>query len=168
VAANRIWADLETSGLDARNGHIFELAIVVTTADSEYRELAAQSWVVGWDVDDQWLRARLDPYVYEMHTRNNLLHEIPFGQPLAEVEEQACRLVQFFGNPAPGREPIAGSSVHFDRSWLEIHMPRLMRQFSHRCLMPPPSPSSPGTWAWSCHAASPRTEPWPTFARPCS
>jgi oligoribonuclease len=133
VAANRIWADLETSGLDARNGHIFELAIVVTTADAEYRELAAQSWVVGWDVDDQWLRARLDPAVYAMHTRNNLLHEIPFGQPLAEVEEQACRLVQFFGNPAPGREPIAGSSVHFDRSWLEIHMPRLMRQFSHRC-----------------------------------
>lgn len=134
MASNRIWLDIETNGLCPRNdARIFELAMVATTPDAEYRELGAQSWVVGWDVDDVWLRARLTPEVYAMHTRNNLLHEIPFGQPLAEVEEAACRFAEFFGNPAPGREPVAGSSVHFDRGWLELHMPRLMKRFSHRC-----------------------------------
>lgn len=134
MAANRIWLDIETNGLDPRtDAHIFELALVATTADEDYRELAAQSWVVGWDVNDAWLRERCAPAVYEMHSKSGLLFEIPFGQPLAEVEEQAVRFCQFFGNPAPGREPMAGSSVHFDRGWLELHMPRLARLFSHRC-----------------------------------
>lgn len=124
---------MECSGLDPRNGHLFELAMVATTADAEYRELAHQSWVIGWDVDDAWLRARLAPEVYAMHTMNGLLHEIPFAPPLADVEEAACKFVDFFGNPAPGREPMAGSSVHFDRGWLELHMPRLAKRFSHRC-----------------------------------
>lgn len=133
MAANRIWADIETNGLCPRNdAHIFELALVATTADAEYRELAAQSWVIGWDVDDAWLRARMAPEAYAMHSKNNLLHEIPFGLPIAVVEEAACKFTDFFGNPAPGREPLAGSSVHFDADWLKLHMPRLMKRFSHR------------------------------------
>lgn len=133
MAANRIWADIETNGRDPRNdAHIFELALVATTADAEYRELAHQSWVIGWDVDDAWLRARMTPEVYQMHQKSGLLYEIPFGHPIAEVEAEACKFVDFFGNPAPGREPIAGSSIHFDRNWLELHMPRLMKRFGHR------------------------------------
>jgi oligoribonuclease (3'-5' exoribonuclease) len=134
VAANRIFIDLETSGLNPRDGHIFEVAVVATTADREYRELAHQTWVVGWDVDDQWLRARLDPAVYAMHAANNLLHEIPFGQPIAEVEEQLAKFVSYFGAPEPGRQPMGGSSPHFDSAWIQIHMPRVARLFSHRSL----------------------------------
>lgn len=133
MAANRIWIDIETNGLDpARDAHIFEVGVVATTADADYRELASQSWVVGWDVDDAWLRARLAPRVYEMHAKSGLLYEIPFGAPIAEVEEELCRFVDFFGNPAPGREPVAGASVHFDTDWLKLHMPRVMKRFSHR------------------------------------
>lgn len=135
MAANRIWCDIECSGLDPRgpSPYVLELALVATTADAEYRELAHQSWVVGWDLTDADWRRVLDPAVYEMHTRNGLLLEVPFGTPQGVAEDEALRFVQHFGNPAPGREPIAGSSVHFDRGWLAVHMPRLLRQFSHRC-----------------------------------
>jgi oligoribonuclease len=135
ASANRIWCDLETSGFDPRTGksYIFELALVATTADAAYTELAFQSWVIARDLDLERWRDLLDPKVFEMHSRNGLLHELPFGVPQAIAEEQAVKFCQYFGNPIIGRDPIAGSSVHFDRSWLTSHMPTLMCQFSHRC-----------------------------------
>jgi oligoribonuclease (3'-5' exoribonuclease) len=51
---------------------------------------------------------------------------------LAEVEADLLRFLGYFGNPSPGREPIAGFSSHFDAAWLAVHMPLARRYFSHR------------------------------------
>lgn len=127
----RIWLDVETTGLDPATGHLLEVAVVATEPEApEYREIAAQSWVVrpaaGW-------ADTLSDYTLEMHTRSGLLGDVAErGRPLAEVEAELMRFLSFFGNPAPGREPIAGSSPHFDRRWLEAHLPTAARYFSHR------------------------------------
>lgn len=129
MAANRIWIDLETTGTDetAPGASVLEVAVVATTAEAEYRELAHQSWVVQ-HLDE----FPLDEVAREMHTKSGLIHEIPFGSPLCWVEAELCRFIQFFGNPAPGREPMAGFSPHFDRRWLERHLPRAAGLFGFR------------------------------------
>lgn len=129
--AARIWLDGEMTGLDATAGFILELAVVATEpAAPEYTEIAAQSWVVrppaGW-------ADTLDDRVLAMHTRSGLLADVATnGRPLAEVEAELVRFCAYFGNPAPGREPIAGSSPHFDHRWLLRHTPTAARYFSHR------------------------------------
>jgi oligoribonuclease len=129
MAANRIWIDLEMTGTDetAPGARVLEVAVVATTADAEYRELAHQSWVVLHTEEPP-----MAPEVQAMHTANGLLHEIPFGIPLSHVHVELVKFVRFFGNPAPGREPIAGSSVHFDQRWLQRHLPAVAALFSHR------------------------------------
>lgn len=133
MAANRIWVDIETTGTDECDPHarVLEVAVVATTADAEYRELAHQSWVVQHDFPPAWLQHH-NPYVYEMHHKSGLLYELPFGTPQARVEAELCRFVSYFGAPQPGREPVAGSSVHFDQRWLTKHLPRARALFSHR------------------------------------
>lgn len=128
----RIWIDLETTGLDPAAGFILELAVVATEPEApEYREVAAQSWVV-LPGDAGWLNT-LDPYVAEMHTKSGLLDDVvERGVPVHEVERELLKFLSFFGNPAPGREPIAGSSPHFDAGWLAVHMPTARRYFNHR------------------------------------
>lgn len=130
MAANRIFLDLETTGLTPAGGYILEVAVVATSADAQYRELALQSWVLHHDLTD----VPMDPAVVAMHTASGLLFEVPFGQPPAEVEDQLAKFISYFGDPAPGRQPLCGSSVHFDAAWLRVHMPRVSKLFGHRTL----------------------------------
>lgn len=133
--ACRIWCDLETTCLDPAQGHILELALVATDAEAPaYAEVAAQSWVILPEVSRaEWLDT-MDPVVRKMHGESGLLAEVcDRGVSLAEVSKGVLDFVRYFGNPAPGREPIAGSSPHFDRRWLEVHLPAVAGYFSHRC-----------------------------------
>lgn len=128
----RIWLDLETTGLDPTAGFVLELAVVATDAQApEYREIAAQSWLV-LPEDAGWLGA-MDEVVAAMHAKSGLLQAVvEDGRPVREVEAELLKFLSYFGNPAPGREPIAGSSPHFDAGWLAVHMPTARRYFSHR------------------------------------
>lgn len=129
--ALRVWLDVETTTLDPVTGHLLEVAVLATESDApNYTEVASQSWVIrpptGW-------ADSLDDYVLEMHTRSGLLADVVTnGRPLAEVEAELVKFLGYFGNPAPGREPIAGFSAHFDLGWLVVHLPKVRRYFSHR------------------------------------
>lgn len=130
----RIWIDLETTHLDPARGHILELAVVATEAEApEYREVASQAWVIkhpyrpGIDWDDI-----LSEQLFQMHGQSGLLDDSDGGVSLAEAEAGLLNFLRYFGNPAPGREPIAGSSPHFDRGWLQHHLPTAARYFNHR------------------------------------
>lgn len=134
MGANRCWLDCETTGLDAELGHMLEVAVVATDASApEYRELASQTWVIkplGWNADE-WA-TRVPRAVLDMHTKSGLWGAVYAGANLADVEKELLKFLAFFGNPAPGREPIAGSSPHFDARFLEAHMPAARRYFNHR------------------------------------
>ena len=132
--ACRIWCDLETTCLDPAQGHILELALVATDPTAPaYAEVAAQSWVLLPDVSRQEWLDTMDPAVRKMHGASGLLAEVcDRGVSLGEVSRGVLDFVRYFGNPAPGREPIAGSSPHFDRRWLEVHLPAVAGYFSHR------------------------------------
>lgn len=127
----RVWLDLETTGLDPTAGFILELAVVATDPEApEYREVASQVWVI--QPPGLW-QSTMDTKVLQMHVASGLVAEVlERGLPVAEVEADLLRFLTYFGNPAPGREPIAGFSPHFDAAWLAHHMPTARRYWNHR------------------------------------
>jgi oligoribonuclease len=132
---NLAWVDYETTGLDPKKDLPIELGIVVT--DCRLTVLDSRSWVIAapnLDLDT------LPERVLEMHLANGLLEELAAdkGQPMYDVcneAEKFLRTAQCFGveiDSGPWRSPMCGSTVHFDRSFMREHMPKLERVFQYR------------------------------------
>lgn len=124
-----IWVDLETTGLDHETGQILEVAVLIT--DSHLHELIRRSWQVGVPEELRQLKRLCDDYVTEMHERSGLFKEIAegFGHQLAEVQDHLQYLIEDFDAV---NAPLCGSSVHFDRKWLERHMPSVAELLHYR------------------------------------
>lgn len=75
--------------------------------------------------------ASMDDYVREMHTKSGLLERAQAEGKSAEEVGDALRVFAITHQ----REYLAGNSIHFDRSFLAIHMPDVLkRPISHRML----------------------------------
>lgn len=122
-----VWVDLEMTGLDAGRNVIVEIACLVT--DGTLNPLdGGVSFVVAADEDQL---AAMDPFVVDMHTKSGLLPEIPGGLPLAVAEQYVLDYVRAHVTE-PRKAPLAGSSVHVDRSFLSVHMPELNNFLHYR------------------------------------
>ncbi len=79
---------------------------------------------------DFW-RKDADPFVQLMHTQNGLWDECA-AAPLGTSGVEAL-VVQFITAHAPDYAgPICGSSPHFDKAFLDAHMPAVANLFNHR------------------------------------
>jgi len=126
-----LWIDLETTGLEAHDGEILEVGwfisdnweilseakSAIVTPTRQTFDLMKQDLVVSSMHRDNGLAADL---VLSNHTR--VIEDIE-DEILADLEE----VVDRFTPPV-----LAGASVHFDRKWIEMYMPRLDWALSHR------------------------------------
>lgn len=117
------WLDLETTGLEPGLGSILEIALVITTGDLV--PLASFTSLVKPVTD----LTEMDDYVRQMHLGNGLLDRVHQAPRRYEVQLDA---VQFMERNSWGKYPLAGSTVSFDRAWLNVHMPELEKKFSYR------------------------------------
>jgi oligoribonuclease len=124
-----LWTDLETTGLEPREGIILEIALIVTEPD--LTEIArfqsvfrSPSWV-------RWFP--MVPEVEAMHRASGLLDECErFEEGPAATW---LRVADFLAEHAGALPPmIAGSSIHFDRAWLKEHAPWIVRGCHYRML----------------------------------
>lgn len=131
-----VWVDLETTGLDPENDAILEIGLIVT--DVDLTERARWSKVIrpgNWSE----LKSRMDAFVVEMHAGSGLYREVDeiperpfaFTNPVRDAEKEAHGWLK---DVTSGSDvgPMCGSSVHFDRAFLKVHMPMLEQLFSHR------------------------------------
>ena len=125
---NRInWIDIETTGLDQHTDLLLEVGIVVT--DDQLEVLDSASMVIGHFTEDLDARLGRSEHAKAMHTGNGLydacvnsLHSVSDARRM--IHDVLTR------NNSVGAV-VGGSSVAFDRSFLDVYMPRLNRELLH-------------------------------------
>lgn len=148
--AGLLWLDLETTGLEPRDCCILEVGARVAAFDTPFDGDLVCDRVVHAVVSEKkgylgdtligvqnytGLGGRgtylIDKFVLDMHTKNGLLRDcVESTNTLREVEEGI--LLKVPDLPREERFVLAGSTVHFDRSFLQRYMPTLHARLSHR------------------------------------
>ena len=129
-----LWTDIETTGLSVKNDVILEVAWQLTDfLGNPISNL--ESFVTIDHEDEHQMHAVLDGYlsavdvVKDMHTKNGLLADILFGgaevlrdnvdNVVDMIEDNVFNVLQNFEPDDRPEVRFAGSTVHFDKSFLE-------------------------------------------------
>jgi oligoribonuclease len=124
-----VWIDCEMTGLDLGRDALVEVAVLVTDADLN---------VLGDGVDvvikpPAESLVDMDQVVVDMHTSSGLLAELEHGTTLAEAEQAVLAYVRQWV-PDARKAPLAGSSVHTDRTFLARDMLELTSHLHYRLI----------------------------------
>ncbi len=151
------WYDIETTGLDVVLDEVLELGFILT--DDNLNVLVERELVVHYGAEVELMRAYAKPEVKAMHDANGLWLEcadVTNAQHLSvwEVADIATETILLHCE----RATPAGSGVsHFDRRFVDAHMPQLSDVLSRQALdvgvvrrMAEQSGSAP--WAPPAHA----------------
>lgn len=136
--------DIETTGLDPLKNVIVEVGAIVFYRDT-FQPVGQFSKLIITDETVQHLKhTQVDnDYVYNMHKNSGLYDEVMRHYEVMRrngVEKYTltkCEdaLIDFLAQFNIGKNhlqlPAIGSSVHFDRKFLDIHMPRVGREALH-------------------------------------
>jgi oligoribonuclease len=128
VSSKFFFIDLETTGLNEQECQILEVAAVIT--DNKLNIIEEVSWPIiasygSLNVMDTWCRTT--------HTQSGLLKEVEEnGISYTEAE---LALIKLKRKHFPvNKPPISGSSVHFDKKFIDRYMPNLSKELSHRII----------------------------------
>ena len=128
MSADRlIWVDCEMTGLDLTRDALIEIAVLVT--DFELEVLGDGVEVVITPPDDA-LRT-MPERVREMHTESGLLERLASGTTLAQATAEVLDYVRAHV-PDLRKAPLAGNSVHVDRTFLARDMPEFEKAVHYR------------------------------------
>jgi oligoribonuclease len=124
-----VWIDCEMTGLDFKNDLLVEIACVITNAQLE-QVTEGLNIVIQAPVERL---ETMDPFIVNMHTESGLLPEIPNGVTLELAEELLFDYITSH-IPEASKAPLAGSSVHVDRIFLQRDMPRVDSYLHYRII----------------------------------
>lgn len=122
------FVDLETTGLDSRECKILEVAAVIT--DSKLNILEEISLPIKAESEDL---SRMDDWCRTTHTQSRLLEDIEDAGVDIEDAEKALQRLKRKHFPVT-KPPISGSSVHFDKRFIDEHMHTFSKELSHRII----------------------------------
>ena len=130
-----VWTDIETTGLDANNDVILEIASIIT--DGDLNEIARYHTVIQDNpVVMLLLRDDADPYVRDMHDKSGLWARCSKAGDRHDFMDVSDEFTTFLSTNRASKEHyrLAGSSVHFDQAFLTRAFPVAMSLLTHRLL----------------------------------
>lgn len=123
-----IWIDLEMTGLNVHKDKIIEISCVITGPN-----LNVESDILSMPIyQNDTVLNKMEDVVVKMHQKSGLLKEVKKSNIMLRDAEDA--VIQFLvkNNIKEKSCPLAGNSVHVDRMFLVLHMPRLVEFFHYR------------------------------------
>lgn len=126
-----IWTDTETTGVEDSD-ILLEVGFVVTNEDLDIIDSISVLTKVSDTAHVEPLRA--NPFVLDMHSKSGLIEDLENKDNLSHTMEYYEDILYPFleGHADKGTLPLAGSTVHFDRSQLRKNMPRIENFFHYR------------------------------------
>lgn len=126
-----IWCDIETTGLDPRKELLLEVGFKITDLDlNVIDDRQVTIWTTP-DYDEHCKEDKVDPFVWEMHKKSGLWDVVQSeGSKPGEARTWIYEWIN--GHGVSKDEPLCGSSVQFDRLWLDMWMPEVINRFSYR------------------------------------
>ena len=138
--ATLLWVDLEMTGLVPGKDKIVEVAAIAT--DWELNKVAEYTGVI--QVPEELMRERMVGEFWEQNdeSRQALIAQNKEGKPAKEIEGE---LIQFIADnfakqsiegdiKGKGKIILAGNSIHQDRKFIDIEMPKLAERLHYRML----------------------------------
>lgn len=133
---NLAWIDIETTGLTGksdlftygqRDHLILELALVIT--DPELNVLYETSYVVDHEISQVYSYISNNANELKIHTNSGLLEALKDKNEtmsLYRIENCMMDTIKHYCGTNPNDAPImAGSSIYFNRAFIQAQMPRL-------------------------------------------
>lgn len=118
--------DIETTGLNPAKGLPLEIGSIII--DENFKEVARTSYVLGFSLP--LLQATMTKEIAAMHLRSGLLKEV--GKSAHGLEEVDALLAHWIVSNGGEGVPLFGSSVHFDRKWMERYFPLSLSKLHYR------------------------------------
>lgn len=121
------WIDIETTGLDPQHDHILQIAYTLGTFDGDYSEIQQ----VTLNCDNEAL-ANMNDWCKQTHANNGILQSVLTSNITVQQAEQ--EMIKYLNNNTDSNDTLyfAGSSVHFDKAFIQKWMPTFIGKFSHR------------------------------------
>lgn len=131
------WVDIETFGLNIHTDPIIEVGIKVT--DSRLETVCENSWLIWSPFHDKALeRLHIESshgdsgaqYVLDMHTKNNLFVDAKEDGLLRSTV--SMQIADWLEENNVTQLPMCGSSVQFDRNFIDNQLPVVGKKFHYR------------------------------------
>ena len=120
-----LWVDMEMTGLEPTTERIIEVAAIIT--DMSLEPIADYHSVV---FQSQDFLDRMDDWNQKTHRASGLVDLIPSGKSQNQVDNELSDWVSaHFPNE---RAVLAGNSIHQDRKFIDLYMPKLSAFLHYR------------------------------------
>ena len=124
---NLVWLDMEMSGLDPNTCRILEIAIIVTDRDLNPLDGGIEFVLKQSD----YFLNKMDDWNKTTHKKSGLVDKVKIA--VLTEQEVESKVLEYLGQFVPaGASPLCGNSIHQDRRFLRLYMPKLDAYFSYR------------------------------------